>query len=194
MRRTVIGLVATGLVVLSPMILSQESAAARPTDLPVPPLVVSARADYATALAAANRVYRESQKSAQASYAEAIRLAGTKGAVAAAQAKALTAQAVAIHEARERYALALALSPGKAERKAAQAELGRVLAEIERNTHEALRAAARLIDPRFARVQAERVRAQALTMAAAAFEASRRAALSRLNEVLQRHGLPLVAG
>lgn len=145
-------------------------------------------------IAAANKALSASKKSIQAAFDDAIRLAGTKEAMVAAQARALAWHATASAEVRDRYAPLLAAAASKRERQSISAALNRELKEIEQTTESALRVARRLVEPKYARAQAERVKAQSLSVAKGTFNESKRAALARLNAVLLAHGLPASAG
>jgi len=182
------------LAVTAILLSSAPSALARPTDKPIPSAVVTARAEYSSALLSAEQVLRESQKAAEAAYREALKVAGTKEAMTAAQARALAWNATMVSQARERHAPVIAAGVTVGERRVAVATLERELREIERTTQESLRIARQLLNAKFARAHAERVRTQSLLAATLVYEGSKRAALSRLNEVLLRYRLPMISG
>jgi hypothetical protein len=128
--------------------------------------VLVAQAEFVSAIAFAERAYRESVRAAEAAYKEALKIAGSQEAMKRAQAQAFAWQA----------------------RELAKARTLSELLQIEVEMQEKLRIAVLHLNPKKSRELARQARDKAIEQAELRLLEAKRAATARLNEVLLRHG------
>jgi hypothetical protein len=134
--------------------------------------ILVAQAEYASAMALAERTYRESVRTIEAAYKEALKIAGSQEAMKRAQAQAFAWQA----------------------RELAKPRTLPELLKIESQMQEKLREAVLHLNAKKSRELARKVRDRAMEQAELRLVEAKRAATARINEILNRHGIPKVAG